>query len=127
MLWEISLLIIALAVVALVFFLIPTLRQIRQTAKSVEETTRTLNHNLPAILNNLDDISSNLASTTNHVHRQVEGVSEILDSVRGVVNDVVEIEKSFRRDIELPFREISTTLTGILRGIRAFLDTLKQG
>ena len=126
MLWEISLLIVAIAFLLLVIFLIPSLTQVRRTARSIEKTTATLHQSLPGILTNLDEITTHVASATNSVSQQVEGVSGVVSKVREMVDDVADFEKTLRTEVESPIVEILGTLTGIVKGVRAFLDALKS-
>lgn len=126
MLWQISLLIIAIAFFLLVIFLVPSLLQIRRTARSVEMTSRTMNQNLPGILTNIDEITTNLTRTTQSVHQQVEGLAESVQKVRDVVDDVVNFEREIRTEVEPPIVETLATVTAVARGVRAFLDVLRS-
>lgn len=125
MLWEISLLIIAIAFLLLVIFAIPSLLQVRRTAKNVEFTSHTLNQNLPGILTNLDEISTNFTHTTHSVRSQVEGLSGAVGKINEMADDVVNFEKTIRQEIETPIMETVGTLNAIIKGVRAFLDTFR--
>ncbi|UCE07232.1 MAG: DUF948 domain-containing protein [bacterium] len=125
MLWEISLLLIAIAFLLLSIFAIPMLLQVRRTAKSFELTSKTLNQNLPGILTNLDEITTNLTQTTQAVHDQVDGLKSIVDKFHDMADDVVEFERSIRNEIEAPIMETVTTVSAAIKAIRAFLDALR--
>ena len=125
MLLEISLLIIGIAFLLLVVFAIPSLLQIRRTAKSVEITSRSLNQELPSILTNMDEITTNLTNTTHTVRGQIELFSGVIDKIQEVTDDVVNFEKTIRGEIETPLIETLATLTAFVKGTRAFWDTLR--
>jgi uncharacterized protein YoxC len=125
MLWEISLLLIAIAFLLLSIFAIPMLLQVRRTAKSLELTSKTLNQNLPGILTNLDEITTNLTHTSQAVHDQVAGLKNIVDKFQDMADDVVDFERNIRTEIEAPIMETVTTITATIKAIRAFLDALR--
>ena len=69
-----SALIFALAVLALVGFLIPTIMELRRSLQQVERTTAHLNAHLPEIVSNLHDITDNVSEMTEMGREQLEGV-----------------------------------------------------
>jgi hypothetical protein len=56
--WEIGFFMISCAVLLLVVFAIPTLMQIRKTARSAEITLEAINRELPAILQDLHQVTT---------------------------------------------------------------------
>ena len=126
MIWEISLLIISIGFVILIAFLVPTVVQLRRTAKRVEVISDSLNHHLPAILTNIDEITTNLTSILTSGRRQVLMLEEAAQDIKGMVEDIVHLEKDFKRRIEDPFVETLTTLAAIARAVRAFLGAFKE-
>jgi len=126
MLWEISLFIIAIAFLLLVLFAIPSLLQIRKTAKSIELNSNTLNQSLPGILTNLDEITTNITKTTHITYQEIEKLSVAVAKVGEMVDDVVNFEKNLREEIEVPVVETLHTMTAIVKGVRAFLDAFRS-
>jgi uncharacterized protein YoxC len=126
MLWEISLLIIAIAFLIMVIFAIPALLQIRRTAKNMEITAKTLNQNLPGILTNVDEISSNLTQITQSIHYQVNGVRNVVDKFQKMADDVVDFEQTLREEIESPLMQAISTIAAFTKGARAFTDALRR-
>ncbi len=126
MIWEISLLIVSIGFVILVAFLVPTIVQLRRTARRVEVISDSLNHHLPAILTNLDEITTSLTSILTSGRRQVMMLEEAAQEVKGMVDDIVQFEKDIKRRIEDPFVETFTTLAAVARAIRAFLAVFKE-
>jgi uncharacterized protein YoxC len=126
MLWEISLLIIAIAFMLLVMFAIPSLLQFRRTVKSIELTSKTLNQNLPGILTNIDDITTNLTNATQTVSEQTAGLREVVDKIQDMTDDVVNFERQIRAEIGTPIIETISTLTAIIKGTKAFIEVLRS-
>jgi uncharacterized protein YoxC len=125
MIWEISLLIIAVSFLLLAVFAIPSLLQIRKSAKSLELTTKTLNQNLPGILTSLDELATNLAESTGSLHQQIDSVKGIIHKFEDVAEDVVDFERSLRAEIEAPIMEIVSTVSAVVKASRVFLDALR--
>ena len=125
MLWEISLLVIAIAFLLLVILTIPTIVQIRRTVKNAELTTKILNQNLPGILTNLDEITTNLNQTTQTVHEQVDGLKNVVAKFSGIADDVVDFERSIRAEIERPILDTVNTVSAVIKATRVFLEVLR--
>jgi uncharacterized protein YoxC len=125
MLWEISLLVIAIAILLLSLFAIPTIVQIRRTARDAEQTAKILNQNLPGILTNLDEITTNLTQTTQTIHEQVDNLKYVVDKVNLIAEDVVDFERNIRAEIEAPIMETVNTISAVIKATRAFLEVLR--
>ena len=125
MLWEISLLIIAISFLLLAIFAIPSLLQIRKSAKSLEMTTKTLNQNLPGLLTNLDELSTNLVKSTQAIHEQIDSLSGIVGKIEHVADDVVDFERTVRAQIEVPLMETVSTVSAVIKATKVFLDALR--
>jgi uncharacterized protein YoxC len=126
MLWEISLLIIGISFLLLVIFAIPTLRQIRATAKKIESTSAELNQRLPDILENVKNLSLHVSETSGGIKNQMENVSGIVHSVQGMVDDIVNFEKSIKHDIGNPIIDLVSTLTALVKGFTTFIETMRS-
>jgi uncharacterized protein YoxC len=125
MLWEISLLIIAVSFLLVAIFAIPSLLQIRKSAKSLELTTKTLNQNLPGILTSMDELATNLARGTRSIHDQIDSVKGIVQKFENVADDIVDFERTLRAEIESPIMEIVTTVSAVVKASRVFWDALR--
>ena len=71
--WEIGFFMISCAVLLLVIFAIPTLLQIRKSARSAEVTLEAVNKELPAILQDLHQITNLTNEVSHNVRFYVEG------------------------------------------------------
>ncbi len=126
MLWEISLLIIAIAILFLVIIAIPTIYQFRRTAKNIELTAKTLNQNLPGILTNIDEITTSLFDTVHIVSEQTEGLKDGVNKIHDMIENIVDFERQIREEIESPLIETVSTISAIIKGSRAFIDVLRS-
>jgi len=126
MLWEISLLIIAIAILFLVIFAIPSINQFRRTAKNIELTAKTLNQNLPGILTNIDEITTSLSDTVHSISEQTEGLKEGVNKIHDMIENIVDFERQIREEIESPLIETVSTISAIIKGSRAFIDVMRS-
>lgn len=121
MIIEISVLIVCAAVLILILFVIPTIVQLRRSAKKIEEVSGILNEQLPSILENLSDITSNLNVILSNGRQQVDKLGEAADNIKLMVDDIVGFEKKIRHQIENPIVDTLITITAIAKAVRAFL------
>ncbi len=126
MLWEIGVLICSIALLLVAIFAVPTIIQIRRTAKNAEITLQAVNQNLPGILTNLDEITTNLTATSQSIHQNIDGLKEVIHKFHLVADDVVQFERLIREEIEEPILSTIGTFTGIVKGVNAFLHVLRQ-
>lgn len=118
---EISILIICLAVLILVLFLIPTIIQLKKSAKRIEEVSGQLNQQLPTILENISSITDNLNSILSTGRKQAENLGEATQNIKMMVDDIISFEKQVRIKVQDPIVETLTTIVAITKAIRAFL------
>lgn len=114
MIIEISVLIVGVALVALILFLIPSIIQLRKSAKRIEDVSEQLNRQLPSILENVNEITANLNDILSSGRRQVNKLGDAVD-------DIVDFEKKIKHRVEDPLVETLTTIAAITRAVRAFL------
>jgi uncharacterized protein YoxC len=114
MIIEISILVVSIAVLALILFLIPSIIQLRRSAKRIEEVSEQLNQQLPSILKNIDEITTNLNGMMSNGRQHVEKLGNAVD-------DIVDFEKRIKHRVEDPLVETLTTIAAITKAVRAFL------
>lgn len=124
MIIEISVLVASISVLALVLFLIPSIIQLRKSARRIEEVSGHLNQQLPEILKNVNQISSNLNFILSSGRQQAEKLGEAASSIKIMVDDIVDFETKLRHRVEDPLIETLTTITAITKAVRAFLAIL---
>lgn len=121
MIWEISTLIASIAFLILVAFLVPTILQLRRTAKTIEDVSGALDKNLPDILANLREISINLSAILAAGRHQVEAVGETISQVKGAVDDVLDFQRRMKGHIESPLLHAVSTISAVSKAVHAFL------
>ncbi len=126
MILEISALVASGALLLLVLFLIPTVIQIRKTAKSLDETSKTLNSSLPPIISRVEGISSNVATTTGMLRYRAENLAVEVDRIVDLVHETAELGQALQHTVKYPLRESIITLTATLKGVSTFIHVLRQ-
>ncbi len=119
-----SVVVIAIALLVLIGVLVPTVVQIRRTARRFESMADVLSQYLPGILNNVDAITGQMAGILSDVREQVGHLKEATHGIKQVVQDVVESEQRIRREIERPLVDTVSNLRAIARSVRVFFDVL---
>ena len=123
---EIGVLVLSLAFLLIAAFAVPTLIQIRRTAKSITDTLESLNRSLPSILKNLDEITANIKQATNTVNHQVQSLSLVVRRVQVALEFLLDVKQIVRASLGYPFIHGMTTATAALKGFRVFLDVLRS-
>ncbi|NIS38218.1 DUF948 domain-containing protein [Candidatus Saccharibacteria bacterium] len=126
MIWEISVLIVSMAILILVAFLVPTIVQFRRSAQKIEEVSANLDRHLPGILANMDEIATNLSAILIASRQQVKSLSTAVEQVRGMVDDVVTIEKRIKYQIEKPLVQTLKTVSAANKAMQVFLATVTR-
>lgn len=126
MILEISALVASGALLLLVLFLIPSILQMRRTAKSLDETSKTLNDSLPSILVKIDGITSDVSTTSSTIKYRAEDLAEEIDRVIDLVHQGVDLGQNIQQSIKYPISESILSLTATLKGINAFFHVLRQ-
>ncbi len=124
MLWELCVLLFTLAFLLFTFFSVLYLMQLRRTAKNLEIVLNTLNEGLPVIMSKVSSIAGDLSEAAHLIHAQVQSLSQAVQKVDEMVDDVVAFEKSIRRDLEAPIRQTLGTYRAVTRGVQAFVSAL---
>lgn len=127
MILQISALIIAIAILALVGFAIPTIIQLRKSVKKIEDIGENLDKQLPDILQNVQQITSNLSGIMDTGRRQVETVGGTIDDLKTVVDDIVGVEKKIKYSVDTRLIRSLATITAGVKAAKAFKDVMNNG
>ena len=122
MIWEISTLLVAIAVVILVAFLVPALIQFKRSMRRVEEISNDLNGHLPNIMSNLDDITDNLSEIMGSARNQVETLETAVTEVKGLVDDVVGMERKLKKQLDSPLVRTVGTIAAAAKAAQVFMN-----
>jgi uncharacterized protein YoxC len=113
--WGVSLFILGIALLLFALFAVPTLIQVRRTAKKAETTLSHVNRNLPAILDNVRLTSENVRKATEAVRCIQEDVRSVTDEFRRLKNRVPRLENRLRSDFEAPSFKGFGTMKNVLQ------------
>jgi uncharacterized protein YoxC len=91
--WEISLFILGFAALLFVLCAIPTLIQVRRTARNAGETLGLINEKLPAVLENLQHTSENFHKTTEAVRSAQEGIQHVVGELREIKRQALQLQR----------------------------------
>ena len=123
--WEISLLIIAIAVVLLIAFLIPALIQLRSSIQQLEKVTKKVDSRLPKILENVEQISTNVNDITQSGKDQVQTLGSSVNQIRSMVDDVVQIEQNIKSKVDHRLINSISTLSAGVKAAQVFFNVMK--
>jgi uncharacterized protein YoxC len=123
---EIVMLLICLAFLAIAAYTVPLLVQIRKTAARAEETLCGINQKLPLIVQNLEEITANMNKVAARAGQQVDDLSLTVEKINSAVNFYLEKELYFRQQVSIPIADTFRNYGALVKGIRAFVDTLKN-
>ncbi len=123
---DIILLIVGIALVVFLGYGVYTLVQIKTTARTLACTIGELNQRLPTILKNLEEITANTVQVTDAVKRQVDDLSLTVAKIDDAVTFYLDKERIFRREVSVPVADAFRPYLGVIKGIRAFLDSWRS-
>jgi uncharacterized protein YoxC len=126
MLLTISVTVIAGVMVIAVLFLIPSLMQIRRTAREVENILETARMQIVPLSHDLTVISQEVNGILQSIHRQVDRVEEGVINVRDTAVRLREFEREIEEKIESPLLELATLVSAVTRGVEAFVRMLRR-
>ncbi len=124
MIWEISTLIAAIAILVLVVYLVPAINQFRRSMKRVEEVSNDLNGHLPKIMENLDHVTADLSQIMAAGRKQVSTLETAVEEVKGLVDDVVGIERKIKRQLDSPLIRTIGTVAAAAKAAQVFMNVI---
>ncbi len=127
MIWQIGVLIMSLAVVVLVGFMVPTLIQLRRSIKKIEDISVDMEKRLPGVMANVDDITTNLSAILISGRHQAETLNNAVTQLKGVVDDVVDVEKNIKHQIDTKLIRSLATFSAGVKAAHAFMTVIRDG
>jgi hypothetical protein len=123
---EIVMLGVFMSFIAIAAYAIPLLVQLRKTMARADETLCGINQKLPLILNNLEEITANMNKVAATAGRQVDDIATTVEKIDSAVNFYIEKELYFREQVSIPVANTFRNYGALVKGVRAFFDTLKN-
>lgn len=119
---EIAAVLIAVAFVALVGFIIPTVIQLRKTVLQSERVLSQVSAELPKILRELKQTNENVRIMSAQARAGIERASVLMDAI----GDVGETVKQVHGVVRGKGESLVKNLVGVLMGLRTVALTLKN-
>ena len=119
---DLAVMIIAVAVVVLVGYLIPTLLQVKRTVGQSERLLIRLNHELPGMLKEVKGTNENIRVLTDQARVSVDRATVFLEAVGDVGHTVNQVHQTVRGK----GGTMMIGLTSLLAGIKAVTSTVKH-
>ena len=121
---DISLIIIAVSVAAIAIYLIPTLKQMKLTAKAAEDTIHELKTHLVPILKKTDDALEDIQDVIKTIKIQTEKVEYTIDNYRLIADRVHQLTEIIYEQVESPIFGAINNLNAFKTGLQTFFFKL---
>jgi uncharacterized protein YoxC len=119
---DLAVMIIAVAVVVLVGYLVPTILQVKKTVGQSERLLIRLNHELPGMLKEVKGTNENIRALTDQARVGVERATVFLNAVGDVGQTVNQVHQTVRGK----GGTVMIGLTSLLAGIKAVTSRVKH-
>jgi uncharacterized protein YoxC len=119
---DLAVMIIAVAVVVLVGYLVPTILQVKKTVGQSERLLIRLNHELPGMLKEVKGTNENIRALTDQARVGVDRATVFLNAVGDVGQTVNQVHQAVRGK----GGTVMIGLTSLLAGIKAVTSTVKH-
>ena len=119
---DLAVMIIAVAVVVLVGYLVPTILQVKKTVGQSERLLIRLNHELPGMLKEVKGTNENIRALTDQARVGVDRATVFLNAVGDVGQTVNQVHHTVRGK----GGTVMIGLTSLLAGIKAATSTVKH-
>ena len=119
---DLAVMIIAVAVVVLVGYLVPTILQVKRTVGQSERLLIRLNHELPGLLKEVKGTNENIRVLTDQARVGVDQATVFLNAV----GDVGQTGNQVHQTVRGKGGAVMVGLTSLLAGIKAVTSTVKH-
>ena len=119
---ELAAVIIAVALVVLVGFIVPTVIQVRKTATQAEQLLSQVNAELPGILHEIKQTNENLRAMSAQAREGVDRASVLLNAIGDVGETVNQVHGMIRGQSA----SLAKNVFKLLTGVRAVVLSIKE-
>ena len=119
---DLAVMIIAVAVVVLVGYLVPTILQVKKAANQSERLLIRLNHELPGLLKDVKGTNENIRALTDQARVGVDQATVFLHAVGDVGQTVNQVHQTVRGR----GGAMMVGLTSLFAGLKAVRSTVKH-
>ena len=115
-----------LAFAAASIYSIVLMRDAKQVLNQLESSVKEISDKSGPLLENSGVITGKIREIAENINGEVSGVKGSVDSLIGVIDDLVKLEQKVKSKIEDPILDAAGYLAGITKGIKTFLRVLKS-
>jgi len=119
---DLAVMIIAVAVVVLVGYLVPTILQVKKAVSQSERLLIRLNHELPGMLKDVKGTNENIRVLTDQARLGMDRATVFLNAVGDVGHTVNQVNQTVRGK----GGAVMVGLTSLLAGIKAVTSTVRH-
>ena len=119
---ELAAVIIAVALVVLVGFVVPTVIQVRKTATQAEQLLSQVNAELPGILNEIKQTNENVRAMSAQAREGVDRASVLMNAIGDVGETVNQVHGMIRGQSA----SLAKNVFKLLAGVRAVVLSIKE-
>ena len=119
---ELAAVIIAVALVVLVGFIVPTVIQVRKTATQAEQLLSQVNAQLPGILHEIKQTNENLRAMSAQAREGVDRASVLMNAIGDVGETVNQVHGMIRGQSA----SLAKNVFKLLTGVRAVVLSIKE-
>ncbi len=118
-----SVAVIALCMVVIMVAATAALWQVRRAATKAAELLEAIKLQIAPVIHDVTLISADVRKAVQHIESASEKVEDSAHALLDAAQDVKDFEARLRERIEEPIVEITSFISGMLRGARAFWRT----
>ncbi|MDI6784326.1 MAG: DUF948 domain-containing protein [bacterium] len=122
---------IAVAIVVLLFYLIPLIKQLRKTAETAEKTMNNLERELIPLIQQtkktveeINRITTEINQITAGLRKQIGFFENTITGFRSIVERAQQITSLVYDQVEMPIIGLLNNINAIKKGMNTFLSTL---
>lgn len=119
---DLFMIIAAVAIIILLFFLVPLLIQLKQTARRAEILMEDLDRDIPAILSSARTAAAEMEKLSESINRKVAETDEIFQKLKYAAGSFLLTGKLVRATLVPAIVEIA----GISTGLKAFMHVIHK-
>ncbi|MDP2208685.1 MAG: hypothetical protein Q8K98_07910 [Bacteroidota bacterium] len=119
--------IIALLCVSILsIYLIFAIKKITSSFCNIEKDINQITSKATPVFENLSKTAQRIDQVTENIEKQIDGVIYSINSIKKIADDVVAFEQRIQRRIEEPVLDAVSFFGAIVKGVRAFIERLKN-
>lgn len=107
-------------------YLIVVLVRVREILTSVQSDVRELTSKAVPVFANLEVITDKVKNVAENIDEQASGVRQSIQSLKEIVDNVVDFERRVQDRIEEPVLEAVSFVAAAVKGVRTFIERVRS-